>query len=274
LNLSDNNVHQIVWFDHGTKDDFKTNSCIEKLEKFGLNIIRMDDYKDLKIVINYSLIITSPDHVDRIAKQIDLYGSEHFIGIVVYFREEFMRNYQHLKKIPLVLSMFEKFEDVFSYVVMTSRFFRRINNEAMIIYCLGVNHANYYINCCMADEHLNNLSRLSEMKLENFVMGNCADIASMPIITSVMKEYNQIIQDPEPDPSRAVEFLCKDERFMIRLLNSILRTQNLKFFRYASPFLKLYQQYFEFEERTEELEEQTDSSVEIYTRFWVEPSLI
>lgn len=189
LNLSDNNVHQVVWFDHGTKDDFKTNACIEKLEKFGLNIIKMDDYKDLKIVINYSMIITSPDHVDRIAKQIDLYGSEHFIGIVVYFREEFMRNYQHLKKIPLVLGMFEKFEDVFSYVVMTSRFFRRINNEAMIIYCLGINHASYYINCCMADEHLESLNRLSEMKLEHFVMGNCADIASMPIINSVMKEY-------------------------------------------------------------------------------------
>lgn len=224
LSLSDSSVHNIVWFDHNSKDDFKTNSYIEKLEKFGFNITKMDDYKDLKIVMSYSLIITSPDHVDRLLKQIDLYGTENFMGIMVFFREEFMRNFQHLKKMPKVLGLFEKFEDVFNYVVMTARFFQRINNEAMIIYCLGINHANYYINCCMADMYLDDLNDLPRMSLENFMMGNTADIAPMALINSVLKEYMNIIDESPKNPTRAVEFLCKDERFMLRMFNSVLRT--------------------------------------------------
>ena len=61
------------------------------------------------------------------------------------------------------------------------------------------------------------------------------------------KEYMNIVEEKPGNPTRAIEFLCKDERFMLRMFNSILRTQNLKFFRYVSPFLKLYQDFFEIE---------------------------
>lgn len=47
----------------------------------------------------------------------------------------------------------------------------------------------------------------------------------------------------------------------------------MKFFRYLSPFLKIYQNYFAIEE-AEEDEDPEGSSVEVYTRFWVDPNLI
>lgn len=166
--------------------------------------------------------------------------------------------------------MFDNFDKIFNYLIMNARFVSIIDDTMQVITCLGVDHASYYLNSCLCQEHLNMLSQVSRLPLSKMVGTNIPDIAPHSVIQAVMKEYEDLIKPPV-DPERLIEFICKDERFFLRLVNAILRTNNMNFYRYITDFLINYQKYF----RIENSEEDPNApSLEIFTKFNVKPELV
>jgi hypothetical protein len=73
----------------------------------------------LKVVLQYSLVVTTPGNVENIIKRTDIDNNSNVIGILVLVENDFLRNYVQLTKLKKVVGLFDNFEDIYSYVIMT-----------------------------------------------------------------------------------------------------------------------------------------------------------
>jgi hypothetical protein len=69
-----------------------------------------------------------------------------------------------------------------------------------------------------------------------------------------------------------VEFLCKYESFILVVINAILKNQNLKFFRYISPFMVDYQEFMSLDQA--QAQRAKYESIEVYRKLSINPNLI
>lgn len=243
---------------------------MNRLEKHGFGVGNAEEYKDLRMFSGYTIVITGPDNVNSLIKKLELETFANVIGIIVFFKDDFMRNYQHLQKNTLVIDLYDNFDKVFHFLVMNARFYHRIEENVQIIYSLGMDHGNYYMYNCMCYEHMNKLRKISTIPLQKLIEGNMSDISTPATINSVLSEYDKLMTSPV-DPKKIVEFLCKDERFMFHLINSILKTNNLNFYRFITEFIVNYQKFFEIDNMEEEPHA---PSVELFTMLHVKPELL
>ena len=72
-------------------------------------------------------------------------------------------------------------------------------------------------------------------------------------------------------PRDVVEFLCKYESFILLVINGILKHQNLKFYRYLTPFLKMYQNFMDVDQA--QAQRTKYESIEVYHKLQVHHNL-
>lgn len=117
VELTLNNINRIIWLDT-EGDAYKRDLRVEKLEKLGFTVEVIGTPEKLKVVLSYSLVVTTPTYVENIFRVTDIENNKNVVGILVLVEHDFLRNFIHLTKLNKVIDVYGNFEDIFYYIVM------------------------------------------------------------------------------------------------------------------------------------------------------------